>query len=56
MGSPEDGLEMYALQEVLGALMDGDVWLFVLCYDVFIYIFFFKYIYLHIYICPELIV
>lgn len=35
MGSPKDGLEMYALQEVLGPLMYGYVWLFVLCFDVF---------------------
>lgn len=52
MGSPKDGLEMYALQEVLGPLMYGYVWLFVLCFDVFmyIYIFYFKYIYPCIYI------
>lgn len=52
MGSPKDGLEMYALQEVLGPLMYGYVWLFVLCFDVFmyIYIYFILNIYIHIYI------
>ena len=51
VGLPKDGLEMYALQEVLGPLMYGYVWFFMLCFDgVFIYRYFKIYIYMYMYL------
>lgn len=51
MGSPKDGWEMYALQEVLGPLMYGYVWLFVLCFDFFLFLYIYIRIYLLSWLC-----